>query len=54
MGFETLRRDIKTDLADLTERGRVRRADQLSAATGQPFLATDVPPYFTGNLKDVS
>ncbi|MEH0825759.1 MULTISPECIES: hypothetical protein [unclassified Micromonospora] len=50
MGFEVLRRDVKTDLADLAERGRVRRADQLSAATGQRFHATAVPQYFTGDL----
>lgn len=50
MGLEVLRRDIETDLGDLSGLGRIRRADQLSAATRQTFHATTVPQYFVGSL----
>jgi hypothetical protein len=48
--FGLLQRQVRADLEDLRETGRIRRADQLSEATGQRFHATVVPQYFVGDL----
>ena|ERR1039458_5963779 len=42
--------DIRTDLDDLREQGRMRRAAALSEATGEQLSDTDDPMYFTGDL----
>jgi hypothetical protein len=42
--------DIRTDLDDLRDRGRMRRAATLSEATGETLSDTEDPMYFNGDL----
>jgi hypothetical protein len=47
--FTRLRGDIETDLAELSARGSMTRAEQL-VSTGKPFNTRAVPQYFVGYL----
>jgi hypothetical protein len=48
--FELLYNDIATDLRELAENGRMRRAIKLASETGQDFNTTAEPQYFVGDL----